>query len=245
MTNVVKMERPKTNTDEPEKDWEDPSPFNSVPLVPLVLVLIIAGVELTLTAASNGFIGGARGIGWRAGVFGELQFYPELITQIFERGVWSIDYLKRFVTYPFVHANFTHALWACVLLLALGKFVGEIIKPVAFAILFFLSSIVGALVYGALSWQNVQLIGAYPGVYGLIGAYTYLMWLTLGRLGENQLKAFQLIGILLGILLVYAMIFGSTPTWIAEVSGFLAGLFIAPLLAPGGWQSFVNRMRKR
>ena len=221
------------------------SPFNSIPMVPLILVLVIAGIELTLTAASNGFLGGAQGIGWRAGMFGEFQFYPELMTQIFERGRGSFDYFKRFVTYPSIHASFTHALWACVLLLALGKFVGEIFKPLAFLFLFFFCSIVGALVYGVLSWQNVQLIGAYPGVYGLIGAYTYLMWLTLGQMGENQLKAFQLIGILLGLLMVYSMIFGSSPTWIAEVAGFIAGLFVAPLLAPGGWQAFINRIRKR
>ena len=67
------------------------------------------------------------------------------------------------------------------------------------------------------------------------------MWLTLERIGDNQFKAFQLIG----IMLVYSMVFGSTPTWIAEVSSFLIGLFIAPLLAPGGWMGFISRIRKR
>jgi membrane associated rhomboid family serine protease len=131
------------------------------------------------------------------------------------------------------------------LLLALGKFVGEIFSSVAFLILFFATSTLGAAIYGVVSWQNTQLIGAYPGVYGLIGAYTYLMWLALERMGDNQLKAFQLIGILLGIMLVYSVALGSTPTWIAEVSSFLIGLFIAPLLAPGGWLGFINRIRKR
>jgi len=221
------------------------NPFNTVPLVPLILVLTIMAIELTLTAAGSGLIGGARGVGWRSGAFGEFQFYPELMTEIFERGRGSFDNVKRFVTYPFIHGSFMHAIWACVLLLALGKFVGEIFSPLSFAILFFVSSIFGAAIYGMLSWQNTQLIGAYPGVYGLIGSYTYLMWLTLGKIGDNQLKAFQLIGILLGILLVYSMIFGTTPTWIAEVSGFIIGLFTAPLLAPGGWSAFLVRIRKR
>ncbi|HCP81811.1 MAG TPA: rhomboid family intramembrane serine protease [Octadecabacter sp.] len=233
------MDHPMHDTDHAE------NPFNAVPFVPLILVLLIAGIELTLSAASNGMIGGAQGVGWRTATFDELQFYPEIMTEVFERGRGSFDYFKRFVTYPFVHSNFTHALWACVLLLALGKFVGEIFSPVAFLILFFACSIFGAAIYGLLSWQNTQLIGAYPGVYGLIGAYTYLMWLTLGRMGDNQFKAFTLIGILLGILLVYSMIFGSSPTWIAEVAGFLVGLFIAPLLAPGGWAAFLHRIRQR
>ena len=221
------------------------SPFNSVPAVPLLLALVIAGIELMFTAAENGWAGGAAGVGWRAGAFQDYAFAPAVLTEIFERGRGSFDLWKRFVTYPFIHYSFTHSLWACVLLLALGKFVGEIFRPVAFAILFFVTSILGAAIYGVISWQNTALVGAYPGVYGLIGAYTYLMWLTLGKMGENQLKAFQLIGILLGLLLVYSMLFGSSPTWIAEVAGFVVGLFIAPLLAPGGWQAFLARMRQR
>lgn len=224
---------------------QDENPFNSVPAVPLLLVLVLAGVELSFTAAALGWVGGAGGVGWRAAAFQDYAFAPAVMTEIFERGRGSVDLWKRFVTYPFIHVSFTHALWAAVLLLALGKFVGEVFRPVAFALLFFACSILGAAVYGAVSWQNTGLVGAYPGVYGLIGAYTYLMWLTLGRLGENQLKAFQLIAILLGLLLVYSIFFGSSPTWIAEVAGFVIGLVIAPLLAPGGWTAFVNRMRQR
>ena len=224
---------------------QEESPFNSVPPVPLLLVAIVVGVELTLWSAGQGFVGGAAGVGWRAAAFQDYAFAPAVMTEIFERGRGSFDLWKRFVTYAFVHINFTHALWATVLLLALGKFVGEVFRPIAFLILFFLASILGAAIYGAVAWQNTPLLGAYPGVYGLIGAYTYLMWLTLERIGENQLKAFQLIGILLGLMLVYSMLFGSSPTWIAEVSGFLVGLFAAPLLAPGGWQAFLHRVRNR
>ena len=223
----------------------DENPFNSIPLVPLVLVLVIAGIELTLSAAGNGVIGGAQGVGWRNGAFQDYAFAPAVVTEIFERGRGNFNLWQRFVTYAFIHASFTHALWACVLLLALGKYVGEVFRPAAFAILFFVTTVLGAMFYGAVSWQNAPLVGAYPGVYGLIGAYTYLMWLTLGRMGENQLKAFQLIGILLGILLVYGMLFGSSPTWIAEVAGFIIGLFIAPVLAPGGWAAFLHRIRNR
>lgn len=221
------------------------NPFNSIPLVPLVLVALITGIELILTAAGNGFVGGAQGIGWRSAAFQDYAFAPGVMTEIFDRGRGSFDLWKRFVSYAFIHVNFTHALWVVVLLLALGKFVGEVLRPIPFLILFFASSILGATIYGVFAWKNTGLVGAYPGVYGLIGAYTYIMWLTLERMGENQLKAFRLIGILLGLMLVYSMLFGSSPTWIAEISGFLIGLFLAPLVAPGGWTAFLTRIRKR
>jgi len=224
---------------------QDENPFNAIPTVPLVLSLAMAAIELTLTAASNGYIGGAQGVGWRAQAFQDYAFAPAVLEQITTRGQYDLNLFRRFATYTFVHVNFTHALWGIVLLLALGKFVGEKFSALNFAILFALSTIGGALVYGTVSWQNAALVGAYPGVYGLIGAYTYILWLALERLGENQFKAFQLIGILLGIMLIYSMIFGSSPTWIAEVAGFVIGLAVSPLLAPGGWQTFLARVRQR
>lgn len=220
-------------------------PFNAIPLVPLLLVFVIAAIELVLTAAGQGFLGGPQGIGWRSGLVQDYAFAPAVVEEIFEKGRNTLSLWQRFVTYPFVHLSFTHTLWAIVLLLALGKFVGEIYRPLSFVILFFASSVLGALVYGLLSPQNMGLVGAYPGIYGLIGAYTYITWLTLERIGDNQMKAFYLIGILMGLTLVYSMLFGANPTWIAELAGFVVGLFLAPIVAPGGWSAFLARIRKR
>ncbi|PWG17787.1 rhomboid family intramembrane serine protease [Salibaculum griseiflavum] len=224
---------------------DNQSPFNAIPPVPLALVLLIAGVELVFSAAESGFVGGPSGIGWRAGAMQDYAFAPAVVEQVFGAGDFGVDMLRRFVSYIFIHYSFTHTLWACVLLLALGKFVGEAYRPVPFVILFFGSAIFGALVYGLFSPRNVGLVGAYPGIYGLIGAYTYMMWLTLGRMGENQYRAFTLIGILMGLMLVWSMIFGATPIWIAEATGFVIGLALAPLVAPGGWQQFLSRVRQR
>lgn len=221
------------------------SPFNTVPPAVLWLVTMIVGIELALSAADQGWLGGPGGITWRQGAWQDYGCAPAVITEIFERGRGSIELWQRFLTYPFIHYSFTHALWASVLLLALGKFVGETFGNIRFLAVFFASTVIGALIYGFLSPRNLALLGAYPGVYGLIGAYTYVMWLALERIGENQLKAFQLIGVLLGIVLVYSMIFGGTPLWIAELAGFFVGLTLAPILAPGGWSAFLARIRER
>ncbi|NBD29682.1 MAG: rhomboid family intramembrane serine protease [Alphaproteobacteria bacterium] len=224
---------------------DNQSPFNAIPPVPLALVLLIAGVELVFSAAENGFVGGPAGIGWRAAAMQDFAFAPGVMDAVFAYGDFGLDITRRFVSYIFVHYSFTHTLWACVLLLALGKFVGEAYRPVPFALLFLGSAILGAVVYGAFSPRDMPLVGAYPGIYGLIGAYTYMMWLTLGRMGENQYRAFTLIGILMGLMLIWSMLFGATPWWIAELSGFVTGLVLAPMVAPGGWQRFLDRVRQR
>ena len=219
-------------------------PVNPIPLVPLVLALAFAAVEVVIQFGIGGF-GGPTGFTWRTIATQDYAYAPAIHEQIFARGGYEVEWLKRLVTYPFVHASFTHAAFAVVLTLALGKYVGEVLRPLPFALLFAASTIGGALVYGALAPGNFGLTGAYPGIYGLIGAYTYLMWLTLGRLGENQMKAFTLIGILMGLTLVYSFLFGATPFWIAELAGFLIGLALAPLVAPGGWAAFLRRIRTR
>ncbi|MFT5742144.1 MAG: membrane associated rhomboid family serine protease [Paracoccaceae bacterium] len=221
------------------------NPFNAIPPIILALVVVVIGVEAVLSLADQGWLGGRTGIGWRPAAIQDYGMAPRVVEVIVDQGNYSFDLLKRFVTYPFVHGSFTHALWGTVLLLALGKYVGEVFHPAAVIILFLACTIGGALIYGLTSPRNVGLIGVFAPVYGFIGAYTYLMWLTLGRMGENQLRAFSLIVVLLGIMLVYGMLFGSSPTWIAEIAGFVIGLVLAPILSPGGWRAFVVRLRQR
>lgn len=221
------------------------SPFNTIPPVALALVLVIAAIELVFQARLMGLAGGQGVDDWRQMAFDGWAFAPAVVDVLAERGLGQPDLLKRFVTYLFIHGSFTHALWACVLLLAMGKFVGEAYRPLPFLVIFLGAVTGGALIYGLVLNRNYPLLGAYPGIYGLIGAYTYMMWLTLGRMGQNQMQAFTLIGILMGLTLVYSMLFGSSPWWIAELSGFVIGLFLAPLVAPGGWKAFLDRLRQR
>lgn len=221
------------------------SPFNSVPAVIVVLVVAIAGIEIVLSLASLGYIGPPQAVGWRLAMIEDYAFAPRVLEWIIERGDTNPSLTRRFVTYPFVHLSFVHAAFACVMLLALGKFVGEAWSRSSMILVMFASTIAGALAHGFASTENIPLLGFYPPVYGLIGAFTYMHWLRLGATGGNRFWAFRLIGMLLGLQLVFGMIFGSAPHWVADVTAFVVGLALSPLLGPGGWQAFVNRARNR
>lgn len=219
------------------------SPVNDLPVVIVGIVLIAMAVELVFQAASIGLLGGAGGIGWRMQYVQEYAFVPSVI-EVMKFGDYGFDVLRRFVTYPFLHIDLTHMLFAGALMLALGKFVGDLFSPMNTVILFLVSTIFAALIYGTLVSGNYPLVGLYPPVYGFIGAYTYLVWLRLGAMGQNQLAAFRLIGILLGLQLVFGLIFGANPTWIAELAAFFVGFAAATVLAPGGWTALLRRMRR-
>lgn len=219
--------------------------FNALPPVVVALALAIFGVELLITAGARGYVGGPEAVGWRLEAIREFAFFGQLLDFIVERQAWASPELRRFVTYPFIHLGFTHMIFVIVFLLALGKLVGEVFGNLAVLTVFFASAIFGALIYAGLTGDPRPLVGGYPGVYGLIGAYTFLLWVSYGAAGENQYRAFTLIGFLMGIQLVFGVIFGSTNDWVAEVAGFLAGFVLSPLLAPGGLGRLLDRLRQR
>lgn len=224
---------------------DDISPVNPLPPVVVILALSIFGIELVMSLADMGLLGGQGGIGWRNNAVADYSFSPLVWEYTIERGSNDPDLWRRYLTYAFIHATFTHALFASALLLALGKFVGETVHYAAVLALFAASSIAGAFVYGWIVEPNLTLVGAYPAVYGLIGAFTYILWMRLGAAGKNQWMAFRLIGFLLALQLVFGLLFGGSPTWIADVTGFFTGLALCPLVVPGGWQALLTRLRQR
>ncbi len=220
-------------------------PFNAIPPLVLALVLVLGGIEAVLSLADTGLLGGPTGIGWRITAIGDWGVSPAVLDRVLTGGGSDPWILSRFLTYVFVHASATHALFGVALLAALGKFVGEVMHPLGLLTLITGSAVGGALAFGVLIGPNLPLIGIYPVVYGLIGGFTYLMWMQLGQAGSSRYGAFRLIGALLAIQLVFGLLFGGDPSWVADLAGFIVGFALSPLLAPGGWRGFVARMRRR
>lgn len=224
---------------------ENISPVNPLPPVVVALALAIFLIESAFNLGARGLIGGPEAIGWRTMAIGSYTPSGLLFDRMVETGRYPAEHLLRFVTYPFIHVSFTHMIFAAVLLLALGKFVGEIFRWWAVLLVFFASAIVGAVVYGVFVDSRIALIGAYPAVYGLIGAFTFLLWVDLAAHGANQYRAFTLIGFLLFIQLVFGVFFGGGPDWIADVAGFGTGFLVSFVVSPGGWSRVVRKLRRR
>lgn len=219
--------------------------FNALPPVVVLLAMVIGAVELVLSAAEMGFVGGPQGIGWRIMVIQDYGFSPVVWDQVVNLGNYSQEMVRRFVTYGFVHGSFTHTLFALALLLALGKFVGEVFSWWALLLVVAAGLVAGASVFGILFDGPRPLFGIYPGVYALIGAFTYVLWLKLGQKGASQLQAFRLIGMLLVLQILFGAIFGTDWTWVAELSGFVVGFALSVVVSPGGLTALRHRLRER
>jgi len=226
-------------------DPEFEPPFNKLPAVVVILFLIMAGIEAVLTMGEAGLVGGPQAIGWRLALVRDWGFSGDIFDAMLAQGYWSWDNLARFVTYPFIHLSFTHALIAVVLMLALGKMAAEVMGQFAMLALFVVSGIVGALTYALVLDDPVWLVGAYPAVYGLIGGYSFLLWRKLAANGGQQLQAFTLIAMLMGLQLVWSLFASVGNGWVAELAGFVCGFGLSFLCAPGEWTRILGRLRQR
>ena len=223
----------------------DASPFNALPPVVIALAVVLAGIEIIFQAGGSGLVGGAQAVGWRLNALEDYAFFGPIWTAMLEKSYFPMEHMQRFVTYPFIHGNFTHAAFAVVIVLAIGKAVGEVFSSLSFIAVFMASSIVAALIYALVTDTQQPLFGAYPGAYGLIGAFTFLLWVNLAAVGANSMRAFSLIGFLMLFQLVFGLLFGGGYEWIADVAGFVVGFMMSFVVSPGGWGRVLAKMRQR
>lgn len=237
--------RPGSHARAQMQDGFHASPFNPVPPVVWLVLLPTVAMELVLGLGSTGFSGDPAAIGWRGQAVERFALSSEMLPYMLETRRWMPDYLMRFVTYSFVHASSMHALMAGVFILALGKFVAEIFRPWAFLAVFFGAAIGGAAVYSLVPGIRGTLLGGYPAAYGLIGAFTFVLWARLGAENANRARAFTLIGFLLAVQLVFGLLFGGGPDWIADMAGFGVGFGLSFAMVPGGPAQLLRRIRQR
>ena len=225
-------------------DYSAP-PINPLPGVVWLLALPIIAMEAVLCLGQTGLVGGAAAEGWRLDAWQRFAFSPDLMRAMIETGTYPWQAMVRLVSYPIVHASFLHALMAVVILLALGKMVAEVFRPWAVLAVFFGAALAGALAYTALPFVRAPLIGAYPAVYGMIGAFTFLLWVKLAATGGNQYRAFSLIGLLLAIQLLFGLFFQGGYDWVADLAGFATGFLLSFAVSPGGWARVMAKLRRR
>ncbi|MEO0386488.1 MAG: rhomboid family intramembrane serine protease [Pseudomonadota bacterium] len=212
----------------------DAPPFNPVPAIVLVPALAILAVEVAVQAGASGFVGGPAAIGWRLSLVQSFGFFDALWEQMLATGYTGQGALWRPVTYVFFHFSFVDALFAAVILLAIGNRVARVFSAFAIGVVFLASAAVGAAVFGLVRDTDQPLVGAWPVVYAFVGLLTWTLWITARRTGDDPAVAFQLVGMLVALQLFFWVAFGASTNLAADLSGFLTAFLLAPVLVPGG-----------
>lgn len=218
-------------------------PLNPLPTAVWLLAGPMIALELVFNLGAARMIGGANAIGWRTQAIETYGVWPAYWRQQLAAGAFDFELLRRFLTFAFFHINATHAVFAIVILLALGKYVGEAFRSAATLAVYFISGAIGALIYASIPSIDLPMFGAYPGDYGLIGAFTYILWMR--GAGLQKYRAFSMIGFLLAVQLVFGLFFGGGPDWIADLGGFVTGFLLSFALAPGGLARLLGMIRQR
>lgn len=224
----------------------DSNPFQSLPPLAVGLAGLVLAIEAVFQLGAVGLAGGAAGVGWRMSAIVGFGFHDPLFESARAAGRLDLDMARRLVSYGLIHAGAVHALFAAVLVLALGKAVSERFTQGAMAGLVLAGLAAGALAYGLFQNSPAPLIGLYPGIYGLIGGFTWSLF-TEGT-GRARLAAFKLIGVLLTLQLVVRLVIGGGNEWIADLAGFAVGFGLSWVIGPGararirGWR---DRVRQR
>jgi membrane associated rhomboid family serine protease len=180
----------------------------------------------------------------RYGFINQFGLFPAALNTQIETGVFSWFELKRYISFSFIHSSSVGTAISCALLLAMGKFVGSVFSNVATLIVCICSAVGGAMIYALLVPNGPVLYGMFTGVYGLLGAHAFLRWVAFRAAGQPSLQAFSLIGFLIGIQIVFAISFGNTWVWVAELSGAIIGFFVCFFVAPGGFQRILRVIRR-
>ena len=225
-------------------DPDHQSPINPLPPVVVALFLVIVGIEAAFTLGARGLFGGHEAIGWRLAAMQKYAFVGEIFDWMIAQGVWPFEHVMRTVSYLFVHANFTHAAFSGVLLLAMGKMVGEVFSQWATLAVFLLSGIFGAVVFALVPEQPCTADRRLSRCLWSDRRFHLPALDQLGEIGANQARAFMLIGFLIGIQLLFGLLFGGNATWVADVAGFAVGFLMSFFLVPGGWARIRARMRR-
>ena len=220
-------------------------PLNPLPAVVWLLVLPMLAMEIVVAAGETGLVGGPMAIGWRAEAVQMLAFSPDMMRAMIAAHQYPLDGMWRLISYPFVHASVSHALFCIVILMAMGKFVGEVFRWWAVLLVFVVATLVGAAVFTALPMIRQPLAGAWVPIYGLIGAFTWILWDRLRGAGRKRLRAFSMIGMLLAFQVIFGVLFGTGWDWVAELPAFAAGFALSFLVAPGGPAKLRALLRQR
>lgn len=203
----------------------------SPPSIVWAMLAIFVAFEAAFWAAAGGF-GPVEDLRWE--VYKKLAFFDVYFEGV--RGGLQVPWTfwTSFISYAFLHGGLLHLAMNGVFFLSVGGMLSRALGPVRFLILFVVTSVIGALVFGLIAETNGPMVGASGALFGFIGALKAWEWRYIRTTGASAQGFWRTIAALVAInvLLAFIMPGGGGLAWEAHLGGFIGGFLIAPILAP-------------
>lgn len=203
-------------------DESRPAPLlNPLPWAVWVLTLCIAGIELVLWAGAHGLVNWAGSAGWRAQALITFGITPGLQAWMWESGRYPVEGLWRYFTYGFFHLGPMQAALVVVIAAALGKANSERLGSIRVLVLALVAQATGGVAFGMAADPGAWLIGGYPMIFALTGAYAVLM---------GTRKAVFMAATLVVARLALTAMGGGGLEWVADLTAMGTGAMLARVL---------------
>lgn len=209
--------------------------FNPQPVAVWLLVLPIAGVEAVLSLASAGLVNWPGSIAWREAWVLRAGITPALQDWMIGAATYPPEHLLRYLAYGFVHLGPAQSVLVAAIVAGLGTACAPALgsaRVVGFALA---GQAAGAVAFGLWGLEGAWLIGGYPLIFALAGAYAAVQW----HSGVGA-RAFGLLAMLVLGRLAVAALMGGTD-FLADLVAAGVGFALALGLRPG----LLARLRAR
>ena len=201
------------------------------PAIIWALALIFVGFELAFQLSER------QMLPWpnlRIETYIRLAFWDLYFEAVLDGREVPFEFWTSFLTYAFLHGGLMHLALNGAVFLGLGGMLANGMGAVRFLILFAVTSVAGALLFGLIAQAEGPLVGASGAIFGFFGALKSWEWRYIRATGAPANRFWGTIGGLVAINVVLAVAFPGEGSlaWEAHLGGFIAGFLIAPLLAP-------------
>jgi rhomboid protease GluP len=190
----------------------EPSP------VVLTLVILMCLIEAVLQLADLGLVGSAR---WRQLAYQYGAFWAGLLHD------WQPNFrlqpASMFLTYSVLHGGLGHLLGNMAALLALAPRITDRVSQRGFLMLWGISALGGAAVFGLLTSSPQPMVGASGALFGLAGAWKAWDWREARKSGATLWPILLWLLGLAMLNLVLWVLQGGLLAWETHLGGFIAG----------------------
>ncbi|MFP7494994.1 rhomboid family intramembrane serine protease [Terribacillus saccharophilus] len=149
----------------------------------------------------------------------------------------------RLITPIFLHApgSITHVLFNCFSLVVFGPALEQMLGKLKFTLFYLLAGIIGNIVTYVLDpYSFVSHIGASGAIYGLFGAYLFMIWFRKHLMDRGNAQVILVIFIV-GIIM---SLFSANINLAAHLGGAAAGFVLAPLFLIGAKPFSIYRNKR-